>query len=109
MDPAKCKVVTPAPPEGVECLTWEDRDNNACPGDYGSPVYIYTPPPATKPNDPVTNQKVIGIVIGSPDVRKGNAPCQDGHVLFYQPITVDLQTFFTNPSGADSGNPPIDV
>lgn len=65
--------------DGQVCLQWPDRDNNACVGDFGGPVYAYKLD--AKGLVDITSQEVICTLVGSPNVRK-NAPCLDGHVTF---------------------------
>ena len=33
------------------------------------------------------NKKLVGIVIGSPNARRGSAPCKDGHRLYFLPYS----------------------
>lgn len=86
--------------EGAGCLTWSN-DNNICPGDYGSGVWTYDVD--TKTGGAV-NQKLVGIVIGSPNARRGAAPCKDGHKIIFYPWSI----FATYLAGAAT-IPPVDV
>ena len=59
------------------CLRWPSRDNNACVGDSGGPIYAYKLD--SKGAIDAANQKVVCTIISSPNVRK-SSPCLDGHL-----------------------------
>lgn len=52
------------------CTQWPSKDNNACPGDYGGPLYLFSG----------TSAIVVGIAAWTPDI-KPNAHCTDGHAV----------------------------
>lgn len=71
--------VTCSANSNIICTQWPNKDNNACPGDYGGPLYNFLGETAT----------VIGVAAYPPDLR-ANAHCTDGHkVEFTQLGTYD--------------------
>lgn len=67
---------------GAGCLS-SIADNNVCPGDYGSGVWTYE----LDTKGVAINQKLVGIVIGSLNARRGSAPCKDGHKIVFLPYS----------------------
>lgn len=61
------------------CLRWPARDNNACVGDFGGPVYAYKLD--SKGAVDGANQIVACTLLSSPNVRK-SSPCLDGHITY---------------------------
>lgn len=79
-DPLQCKDSYPGAipyliPPNQYCMKWPDRDNNACIGDFGGPVYGY------KYIKGELIQFVVCTLVGSPNLRK-NAQCLGGHITF---------------------------
>lgn len=46
-----------------------------------------------------TEQKLVGIVVGSPNARRGSAPCKDGHRIVFLPYSA----FMTFSDSAKNG------
>ena len=80
-------------PEFYYCLRWPSRDNNACVGDSGGPVYAYKLD--SKGAIDAANQKVVCTITSSPNVRKGS-PCLDGHITLCIVSSGDLDNVNIN-------------
>lgn len=88
-DPTGATVATNA-----GCLS-SISDNNVCPGDYGSGVWTYD----LDAKGVAMNQKLVGIVVGSLNARRGSAPCKDGHKIVFLPYSA----FMVFSTAAKSG------